>query len=217
MKRIRNYWTLLLLALASSAVGQDLYFQPEYTIGVRGGATASWVSFSPSVSQKTMYGFQGGALFRYVSDYHFGVQVEANYTQRGWIEDYDAYTYTRQLNYVEIPFLSHIYFGKRYFRWFFNLGPSISYLLQDNAQSTMTADQETLRQTSDITNRIDYAIVIGTGFEFQTKRAGIYQLEARYSFGLGDMFPSAATDEYRRSSNQNVSLCLGILFNVAKH
>ena len=215
-----NYRKVIILFIlfvsANSIFGQVNYFVPEYGVGVRGGATASWVSFSPSVAQNSTYGLQAGGVFRYVSAKYFGVQVEANFTQRGWTEQSDAYTYIRQLNYVEVPFLSHIYFGGKVFRWFFNLGPSVSYQISDNVESTVTNIEQNPRHTMAVKNRLDYAIAVGTGFEFNTKRAGIYQLEARYSFGLGDMFPNSATDNYRRSSNQNLSLCLGLLFNAGK-
>ena len=215
-----NYRKVIILFIlfvsANSIFGQVNYFVPEYGVGVRGGATASWVSFSPSVAQNSTYGLQAGGVFRYVSAKYFGVQVEANFTQRGWTEQSDAYTYTRQLNYVEVPFLSHIYFGGKVFRWFFNLGPSVSYQISDNVESTVSNAHQQPRHTMAVKNRLDYAIAVGTGFEFNTKRAGIYQLEARYSFGLGDMFPNSATDDYRRSSNQNLSVCLGLLFNAGK-
>ena len=215
-----NYRKVIILFIlfvsANSVFGQVNYFVPEYGVGVRGGATASWVSFSPSVAQSSTYGLQAGGVFRYVSAKYFGVQVEANFTQRGWTEQSNAYTYTRQLNYVEVPFLSHIYFGGKVFRWFFNLGPSVSYQISDNVESTVTNIEQNPRHTMAVKNRLDYAIAVGTGFEFNTKRAGIYQLEARYSFGLGDMFPNSATDDYRRSSNQNLSVCLGLLFNAGK-
>src|SRR5574344_725585 len=77
---------------------QRYYFEPEYTLGARGGATASFVSFQPSVSHTMLYGAQAGIAFRYISDRHFGIQVETNFTQRGWKEKSDAYAYERQLN-----------------------------------------------------------------------------------------------------------------------
>ena len=206
----------VVLILATKVAGQGFYYEPEFAVGIRGGATASWVSFSPTVTACPLVGFQAGGVFRYISSKYFGVQVEANFTQRGWSENGDTYNYTHQLNYVEVPFMSHIWFGRNTFRWFFNLGPSVSYMIYDKVDSTVPDAQQQPRYTMDLKNRFDYAIVVGTGFEFNTKRAGIYQLEARYSFGLGDMFPNGATDDYRRSSNQNLSVCLGILFNVGR-
>ena len=79
-----NYRKVIILFIlfvsANSVFGQVNYFVPEYGVGVRGGATTSWVSFSPSVAQSSTYGLQAGGVFRYVSAKYFGVQVEANFT-----------------------------------------------------------------------------------------------------------------------------------------
>lgn len=207
---------LALMACALPLAAQRYFYEPEYTLGVRAGATASFVSFVPAVSHQMLYGAQAGVAFRYVSDRHFGIQVEANFTQRGWKEKSNVFRYSRQLDYIEIPFLSHIYFGKKYFRWFFNLGPEISFRVADRTDTDITDDQKSPRHTDKFKTSFDYGIAIGTGFEFQTRRAGIYQLEARYSFGLGDLYKNSSDDTYRRSSNQNISLCLGVLFNIGR-
>lgn len=214
-------WRQLIIIIAlfvflPKVSGQIYYCTSEHAVGVRSGATVSWVSFLPAIPQNPTYGFQAGGVFRYISSKYFGIQVEANFTQRGWTEQSSEYNYIRQLNYVEVPLLSHIHFGNKTFRWVFNLGPSVSYQVSDKKESTLPSSQQQSRHIMDVTNRLDYAIAVGTGFEFNTKRAGIYQLEARYSFGLGDMFANSAIDDYRRSSNQNLSVCLGILFNVGR-
>lgn len=213
IKKTAVAFVLLLGVLPLAA--QRYYYEPEYTLGARAGATASFVSFVPAVSHQMLYGAQAGIVFRYISDRHFGIQVETNFTQRGWKEKSDVYRYTRTLDYIEIPFLSHIYFGKNYFRWFFNLGPEISFRVADRTDTDISDErQKSPRHTDDFKTIFDYGIAVGTGFEFQTRRAGIYQLEARYSFGLGDLYRNSSDDTYRRSSNQNISLCLGILFNI---
>ena len=43
-----------------------------------------------------------------------GAQIELNFSQHGWdeyYEDYPTLSYTRTMNYVEIPFLAHLAFG----------------------------------------------------------------------------------------------------------
>lgn len=215
--RIIVIFAIFLLIGALPAAAQRYFYEPEFALGVRAGGTASFVSFSPSVSHSMLYGAQAGLAFRYISDRHFGIQLEANYTQRGWKEKSDVYLYrySRRLDYIEIPFMSHIFFGKKYFRWFFNLGPEISFRVGDHVTSeNLTEDKLRPRHTDKFKSIFDYGIVVGTGFEFQTRRAGIYQLEARYSFGLGDLYKNSSDAPYSRSSNQNISLCLGILFNI---
>ncbi len=216
--KIKAVFALTLLLFAVPLAAQRYFYEPEYALGVRAGATASFVSFVPAISDwQMLYGAQAGVAFRYITDRHFGIQVETNFTQRGWKEKNDAFAYERRLDYIEIPLLSHIYFGKKYFRWFFNLGPEISFRVHDNgAKTNITEDQKSPRHTDEFKTAFDYGIVVGTGFEFQTQKAGIYQLEARYSFGLGDLFKNSTSDTYSRSSNQNISLCFGFLFNIKR-
>ena len=44
-----------------------------------------------------------------------GIQGEINFSQRGWkevIEDGSNNTYHRAMNYIEVPLLAHLAFGK---------------------------------------------------------------------------------------------------------
>ena len=58
-------------------------------------------------------------LGRYISEKYFkmicGIQGEINFSQRGWkevIEDGSNNTYHRAMNYIEVPLLAHLAFGK---------------------------------------------------------------------------------------------------------
>lgn len=206
----RNSITVILIALVSLffplAAGAQF---PEYAAGIRGGAQFSMAWFSPSASQAMPVSAVVGAQFRMVSEKYFGIVVELNYAQRGFATYNDDRSLShRRLDYVELPFLSHITFGRKLFRYFINLGPSISCLVADNRASTpSSAPQHTLA----VKNRFDYAIVGGMGFEFNTKY-GIYTIDARYNFGLGNIFGSRASDAFKTSSNQNISVAFAYLF-----
>ena len=91
----------------------------NFAVGVNGGINLNSVSFSPSVKQKNLMGINGGVTARYISEKYFsmicGAQIELNFSQHGWdeyYEDYPTLSYTRTMNYVEIPFLAHLAFGK---------------------------------------------------------------------------------------------------------
>ena len=88
-------------------------------IGINGGLNMSQVEFSPSIKQTNKNGMVLGVTARYMSEKYFnmlcGIQVELNYSQRGWnekIEDGSENTYSRTMNYLEVPFLAHLAFGK---------------------------------------------------------------------------------------------------------
>lgn len=210
----KRFFILTVLMCSWLSIFAQVPVREQLAVGARLGATMSFVSFTPTVDTNLKFGLQGGAACRYIGEKFFGVQAEINYSQRGWADKSADYNYSRTLHYLEIPFMSHIWFGKKSFRWFFNLGPEIAFLVGENAKTNLE-EAAKMAHHEKIPKYFDYGICIGTGFEFNT-RAGIYQLEARYNFGLGDMFPNTAADTFRKSSNQNISLCLGILFNVLK-
>lgn len=199
--------TLLFIAVISFAATAFAYY-PEYAVGVRGGLSWSTVRFEPRVSKTTMMPmtFHAGAQFRMISEKYFGIKLELNYSQRGFRTREATGSFHRRLDYIELPFMAHITFGQKLFRYFIDLGPSISYMINDS-KSVSTS----ISHTMPIANRFDYGIVGGMGFEFNTN-SGIYTIDARYRFGLGNIFKSTAADQFKTSSNQNITLSLAYLF-----
>ena len=194
----------------SSLYSQKKVFDNELYIGVGGGAYASSVDFVPSIPQNQKIDYFGGVSAKYITQDHLGLIIEANYSRRGWEEEYDTesdFSYSRTLNYLEVPFLTHIYFGDKA-RFIINVGPQISFLLNDKqSMSSALASDVEARQAIDPDapigvqyspfselNRFDYGIVGGVGMTLQTG-IGNFDLEGRYYFGLGDVFES------RRSKN----------------
>ena len=133
---------LLFIGLALHAqVGEQRY---NFAIGVNGGINMNKVSFMPTVNQKNLMGINAGLTARYISEKYFnmicGAQIEVNFSQRGWDEFYE-YTpdvhYTRTMNYVEIPFLAHLAFGKdKGLQFFLNIGPQVAFLISDSEKQT---------------------------------------------------------------------------------
>ena len=196
-------------------------YEPEIAIGTKHGGVASTILFPSNSILKPTYtfGYTGGVYTRLIFEKYFGLQVELNYMQRGWQEKEKSFSYVRQTHYLELPFITHIFFGKKKFRWFFNLGLNIGVYLgekkSENIKDSHNHDKVYKQHELAVAHKFDYGICGGTGFEFHTK-AGIYQLDARYHYGLGDIFPNTIKDDFGRSSNQNISICLGVLFDVNK-
>ncbi|MBO7315901.1 MAG: PorT family protein [Paludibacteraceae bacterium] len=196
-------------------------YEPEIAIGTKHGGVASTILFPSNSIVKPTYtfGYTGGVYTRLIFEKYFGLQVELNYMQRGWQEKEKSFSYVRQTHYLELPFITHIFFGKKKFRWFFNLGLNLGVYLgekkSENIIDSHNHDKVYKQHELAVANKFDYGICGGTGFEFHTK-AGIYQLDARYHYGLGDIFPNTIKDDFGRSSNQNISICLGVLFDVNK-
>jgi len=206
---MRIFLILIILTFSTLTFSQVRLNKPEILIGTSHGISGSMIAFNPSVSQSYLLGYNGGISFRYIGEKNVGLHTELNYSQRGWKEA--SGLYARQLNYIEIPFMTHIYIGNAN-RVFFNLGPKISYLISEKTVLNQTNDTETQHITP-IQNSLDYGLCAGLGFMFTIKR-NIYQIETRANYSLSDVFSNDKRDYFDTSNNLNLSINLSWLFAI---
>lgn len=175
-------------------------FTAETFLGVNGGSTLSMVNFLPAVNQSFLMGYHGGIVFRHNTQNHMGLQAELNYMQRGWNET-DGYS--RITNYVELPFMSHFYFGKK-LQFFFNVGPKISFLLNDEVLSA-DSSQGLKEQYSPINRPFDYGFCGGFGVQLKTRKH-VFLLDSRINFSISNLFPDRMNDYFTTSNHMNASV-----------
>lgn len=203
-------------------------WQPGIAFGVRAGADMSRVSFSPSIHQSMSPGATAGVTFRYAEEYHFGIIAELDWTQRGWKEDFKEHTafkYRRVLNYIELPVMAHIYFGRTN-RFFFNAGPVVSYLLGEKTLANFDYEHyasvegypKTGRTNTQLNmaaeKRFDYGICAGIGGELWVGRHNSLYLEGRFYYGLANIFSSKRADPFHNSNSMVASVVVGYWFNL---
>lgn len=220
---------LIFLSVAPLHAQKKDPFKGELYLGVGGGPLFSKVDFVPGVPLTFKQGVFGGISAKYISEKHLGVIMEINYAQRGWKEDFDPstdFSYSRTLNYIEIPFMTHVYAGRKT-RFIVNAGPQISLLVGDNQKmSQALSDNVDARRADDPEaeigmqyegvyelKRIDYGIVAGIGMEFKTG-IGDFDLEGRYYFGLGDIFTSRRSAYFSRSASRVIEAKLTYYIKV---
>ncbi len=197
---------VLLLFVWQGTQAQVRLEVPEMYVGVSAGATASMVTFSPTVEHTFQLGMNGGAAFRYIGDRNVGFQLEMNFMQLGW--DEKEVEHDRMLNYIEVPFMTHVYFGHKV-RGFFNVGPKVSVLVSENSSAIPSPSEP---QHEKVDNRFDYGLCAGLGMIVNTQRAGCYQLEARFAYSLGHVFDNSKKDYFASSNFMGLSLNLGWFF-----
>ncbi len=217
---------LMVLSVVAGADAQT-HYRSNVSLGVKGGVDFSRVFFSPGARQKWPIGFTGGVTFRYIEESHFGLIAEMNFLQRGWKEDFEGapYKYTRTLNYIQIPVMAHIFFGRRG-RFFFNAGPEVGIFLSESTNCNFNvADMATLpdfpyvnrmntQMTIPVQNKFDYGISAGLGGEFNiTPRHSLY-LEGRFYYGLGNIFKSKRTDPFSASNSMTIMATLGYWMRI---
>lgn len=193
-------------------------FQKERAIGISGGVNFSKVNFVPKIQQDMYMGFQGGAMMRWRTEKNLGLQVELNFKQQGWEEKFegeeaDLY-YRRRMNYMEVPFLSHIYFGGEKVQFFVNLGPQIGIMLGDKIEGNLngqkTSQKENEQHIKDIDNKFEWGLCGGPGIELRTG-IGSFLLEGRFFYALGDFYKTRSSDAFNKASSQVLSAKLTYL------
>lgn len=209
---------------ASAQIGEQRH---NFSVGVNGGININSVSFSPRVRQKNLMGINGGLTARYISEKYFsmicGAQIELNFSQHGWdefYEDYPALQYTRKMNYIEIPFLAHLAFGKdRGLQFFVHAGPQVGFFLGDSYTINGNWDNYTgitvEQHDKAVDNRFDYGITGGAGVELRTK-AGHFLVEGRYYYALSDFYSSTKKDYFSRSAHGVITAKITYLFDLRK-
>lgn len=226
---MRHFLTLILLAGATlfSAQAQRTY-EPHLSIGGKAGVTMSKIAFAPSVEQSMIQGLSMGFTVKYTEEKIFGLIGELNLEQRGWKENFDEtdFTYSRRLTYIQLPVMTHIYFGSKKFKGFVNLGPSVGYLIADsrsanfdyenpgNVEGFPIANRHINQMTMDIKNHFDYGISAGAGIELIIKGKHSFLLEGRYYYGLGNIFSAKKKDEFSASRNTSIQISLGYMFHL---
>lgn len=212
---------LLCLPLAASA---DNRYNPHISIGGHAGMAMSRMSFSPSVDQAWHNGMIIGFQARYQEEKIFGLVGELNFVQRGWNENFKdnpGLSYKRTLTYISIPLMTHISFGTPRFKGFVNLGPEFSVMAGNSisanfdynhpADAAIAPTRTTEQMWTDISGHFDYGITAGIGGEFYLRPRHSISLEARFYYGLGNIFPSAKADTF--SASRSMTLCATLAYN----
>lgn len=220
------YSAFFLTALCSSITGSaQTHYSSRVYFGAHGGADLSRVTFTPGVTQGFNAGFNAGLNFRYVEENHFGFIVELNYVQRGWKEDFEGlpYRYSRTADFIELPFLSHIYFGSRG-KFYINAGPSISVFVGERTNTNIDVSKVganpdfitriTYQWLQDVSQKFDYGIQGGIGGEFSINRSNSIYLDARFYYGLGNLLKSGRNEPIRGSNSMTISISAGYWFRV---
>lgn len=218
---------MVLVQVALTNADAQTHYNSNVQLGVKGGADLSLMFFNPSVSQDMKPGMLAGVMVRYVEEAHFGIIAECNFVQRGWKEkfaDNPSLRYSRTVSYIEIPVLAHMYFGRRG-RFFANLGPQIGFRISDKVSSNFDYahasavegfphTHRTIQYTEPVKQKLDYGICIGLGGEFSVHPRHALSVEARFYYGLGNLFGASRKDNFNGSNSMYLAFSLGYWLRI---
>ncbi len=243
---MRKLIIIVTLAMLSGVVKAQIgLYRNDLSIGVNGGYVLSSVGFSPKVNQSQLGGVTGGVSFRYVCEKYFSticaVQAEINYAQVGWKEkilDINdapvinnvtglAENYSRTTTYVQIPIFAHLGWGREQkgVQFFFQAGPQLGFNIGESTTTNFDVEQRNsvdrvnntvAQDTMAVENKFDYGIAAGLGLEYSHPKVGHFQLEARYYYGLGNIFGDSKKDYFGKSNFSNIVVKLTYLFDLIR-
>ena len=224
---LHRRYILLIIGLCTTLamLAQPRLRRPEIYVGAHAGVMASTMTFKPAVADidimQSPLSVNGGLVFRYAGHKVCAIQAEINYMQRGWketvpISEASTADYVRQLDYIQVPLLMHLYFGKERFRGFFNLGPQIGYCFRDIAiypsQYEMVISSAPHHQPID--KPFDWGLAGGLGCYYRTKKIGLFQLEARFNYSMGTIYNNRKVDYFSQSNAMNLSINFAYMWEI---
>lgn len=220
--------TLIITSFLALLATAQTHYEGTIAVGVKAGASLSRVNFNPSVEQTMLPGMTAGVMFRYVEEKNFGLIAELNLTQRGWKENFEEsdYRYSHRFSYLELPIMTHIFFGNQRVKGFFNLGPELNVMLGNGINSNFSYEEadgldyfiddtrHIEQMTMKVNNRFDYGICGGAGMEINLNPKHSLLLEGRFYYGLTDVFPNHKTDIFSSSNSMSITVTLGYFYRL---
>ncbi len=197
--------------------------QAQFSIIPKAGISLANVNFDEDEEgQKSNLGLVAGVGFNIpiTSDNFFAIQPEILYVQKGFGYEVQNQSIKAYHNYVDVPLLLKINFGGEAVKAYVNAGPSFGYWLGGKMKSdnqdikikfgdsgNITADE--LTYNKDEVNRLDIGLQFGGGVGLGVG-PGSLLLDARYGFGLTDIYSfQNASDSENKSKNNVFQFTLG--------
>ncbi len=154
-------------------------------------------------------------------------------------ENGDYERYSRTISYIQIPLFAHLAWGKeeKGMNFFLNLGPQFGFKLSDEidcnydyknggsvpSNSLDETGMHAGRSSSSLSQEytplkysFDYGIAGGVGAEYSVPKVGHFLAEARYYYGLGNIFGNSKSDVFSKSNYGNIVFKVSYLFDITK-
>lgn len=229
MKRIISIFILACSAFVHEVGAQELY------LGIRGGVGGGSISTRPYQETKSTFGvpeFGISILYKGKGKYVDGLEANINYatSEYRWLaKPKSDSSYSRKINAVEIPIMWHARYDmdKERFSVFINLGPYISYDIsstehwEGNNEPGSRWEARTQKYTYNtlVDNRIGYGIIGGGGISYLIGGRILISVEARYRFGLSDVYRNPnkyPKSQYNQSQVSQYRVTGGLAYRFGK-
>jgi len=167
-------------------------------IGIKAGVNSSYMYFYPTQPQQSVLGAQTGLVYIHCPEPNFGIQLELNYSQRGWKKLYMDTAYSsRYTNFLELGAYSHLAFGSGRLKIIFTAGlygaAVVGARVEEMHYGTIVKSVYAYKDSAD--RRYEGGVGGGVGFSVDIGR-GTILLEGRFTQGL--------TNTHAQNNNQTL-------------
>lgn len=208
-----------LLALSVTALAQRSFYPKSVWIGLSGGVQFSKYQFNPSVTQSQHLGTNMGVVGRIDLEKGASAEIRLNYVETGWTERYDnadQLSFKREIRYIEMPILTHLYLESKVARVFVNAGPFVGYYLGDRSLATGEGftELQLSRQTMPIKNKLAWGLMGGPGVSLKLGSRHRIELESHILYNFQDIWSTKREDPYGGSAELRFGGNLRYLFRL---
>lgn len=209
---------ILALLPSLTLLAQQEVFSPRFMAGFTGGVNLSNMIFQPKVDQGLKIGYDGGIILRYDVVPYAGIWLEVDYSSRGWREkpmDLPELKYTRTLNFINIPVMTHFMIGNGPLKVTIDAGTHFGYLLSEQSEGNFPENRPNgvvvAQHNMPVENKFAWGIGGGLGGEYHLKNyvAGV---RISYVYGLGEIYGNTRKDYFGKSSEQVAAAKVYFLF-----
>ncbi|WKK78430.2 porin family protein [Marivirga salinae] len=229
MKKIFIVFILFLCLISTKEIKGQSY------LGVKGGANIPFVNFTDFTNRPISTRFPTayfvsqtfGISYRYMQNDKIGIQLDLNYSTKGWGQNtldstntFYTNTVITEINYLEMPFYLHWeVFGKEKFKFFVDAGVYVAWALNSSTtiENDQDLDQVQIYYSPDRDNRGDFGINAGVGFSYDFSLF-ILQLDGSFKSGFANILPvnHFIRENPTTSTNQVTAIQLSLLFPLSK-
>jgi len=195
---------ILFLGLSNMSAQEYVYF------GIKGGINSSTFSgdgFSDFNNPNSRTSFNLGLLAEIPVSDKFSVQPEVLYSGQGYdiASRNDANDVEYQLDYINVPVLAKFYLVDGLS---LEAGPQVGFLVNSEIDSNPAEDGGDVPLDEDQFNKVDLSVALGASYKF---RGGFF-VNARYNYGLSDVYDDSYSGLFRNSDVKHSVLQGGIGF-----
>ena len=110
-------------------------------------------------------------------------------------------------------------------QFFFQAGPQIGFFLNEKTEANYDLSKRNLKDRTSkvvnqeampVENKFDFGITGGIGLEYSHPVVGHFMVEARYYYGLGNIYGNSKRDYFGRSNFSNIVIKASYLFDIVK-